>query len=498
MKKRYLWMLLSLWVAIGCEDLEDTYSDYAGDGEIRYVGKCSNVSVSPGWERLIVKWTNNVDPTIQQIKVSWALDDVERDTLLPKETTEFSIPDLEDGNYEVNVYSVDQNGQTSLSIPLFARPYTLEHETIRSFTRVYSKYYFVKNRLAIFFLDWDSKVESAKLSYTSGGVQKTLELDSVLVTNNRYFLLPDELDEGTKVILNRTGRVEGCEDLIVFDSEELGNEKIYSADFRLLAKSKYGQEVITDAWINSVEEIEYDYSVNSFDDILNLPKLKTVVLGKNRYLNAEKGDATGNAVLEELESSLFALNVMHEVCGLEVMRYGKHYFSDEEKPDYVKDVADYPEMPDLAYLDVSEWNVTCSWEDVEPYDSFLEYLFDGNTETCWLPELFQSYARNYKIEADMRGLTLVKGIKIQQPTFNASDKQSRSLMPEIIQVEASKDRLSWENATYVEENTLGVSNGEATIIYFKEPMEARYLRFTLYDQLYGSNYSVTLAGIDVF
>lgn len=491
-------MLLSLWIAIGCEDLEDTYSDYAGDGEIRYVGKCSNVSVSPGWERLIVKWTNNVDPTIEQIKVSWALDDVKRDTLLPKETTEFSISNLKDGNYEVNVYSVNTDGLTSLSVPLFVRPYTLEHETIRSFTRLYSQCYFVKNRLVLFFLDWDSKVESAMLSYTSGGVQKSLELDSVLVTDNKYFLLPDKLDEGTKVILNRTGRVEGCEDLVVFEPEELGNEKIYSADFRLLAKSKYGQEEITDTWVNAVEEIEYDYSVNSFNDILNFPNLKTLVLGKNRYLNEEKGDTTGFASLLDLESSLFALDVAHEVCGLEVVRYGKHYFDDEEKPNYVEDVADFPEMPDLAYLDASEWNVTCSWEDVEPYDSFLEYLFDGNAETCWLPEFFPSYARTYEVEVDMRNLTLVNGIKVQQPIFNESDNQSRSLMPAVIQVEASKDLLSWENATYLEENTLGVSNGETTIIYFKEPMEARYLRFTLYDQLYGSNYSVTLAGIDVF
>lgn len=29
----------------GCDDLEDTYSDYAGDGQIRYLTKCSDVKL---------------------------------------------------------------------------------------------------------------------------------------------------------------------------------------------------------------------------------------------------------------------------------------------------------------------------------------------------------------------------------------------------------------------------------------------------------------------
>ena len=42
----YLGILLALLA--GCnETLEDTYSDYAGDGKIRYVGKCSEMVVKP-------------------------------------------------------------------------------------------------------------------------------------------------------------------------------------------------------------------------------------------------------------------------------------------------------------------------------------------------------------------------------------------------------------------------------------------------------------------
>ncbi|MFR5657274.1 MAG: hypothetical protein ACLUDU_04460 [Butyricimonas faecihominis] len=34
------WMLVAAFAMTGCESLEDTYSDYAGDGMIRYVGRC--------------------------------------------------------------------------------------------------------------------------------------------------------------------------------------------------------------------------------------------------------------------------------------------------------------------------------------------------------------------------------------------------------------------------------------------------------------------------
>ena len=50
--KRYLWILFVFFALAGCDDLEDTYSDYAGDGQIRYLTKCSDVKIVPGWEKL--------------------------------------------------------------------------------------------------------------------------------------------------------------------------------------------------------------------------------------------------------------------------------------------------------------------------------------------------------------------------------------------------------------------------------------------------------------
>lgn len=81
---RYIGILigmLALLSACGTDSLEDTYKEYAGEGEIRYLGKCTDLSVTPGWQRIIVTWKNNIDPAIQQVKVAWLLDDT-RDSVL--------------------------------------------------------------------------------------------------------------------------------------------------------------------------------------------------------------------------------------------------------------------------------------------------------------------------------------------------------------------------------------------------------------------------------
>lgn len=131
--------------------LEETYSNYTGDGTIRYLGKCKDLSVSPGWQRLIVKWTNHVDPVIDKIKVSWTLDGVTRDSLLEKGTTECNIHNLKNGTYKVSVQSVDKDGNCSLPVLDYKRPYTLEHENVISFTRLFEQIFLDKRSFSIVF-----------------------------------------------------------------------------------------------------------------------------------------------------------------------------------------------------------------------------------------------------------------------------------------------------------------------------------------------------------
>lgn len=498
--KNILLIILSLLIIGGCEDLEDTYSHYAGDGAIRYVGVCTNISITSGWKRLIVKWDNNPDPRIEKIKVTWETENIRDSLFLASNETECSIPNLEEGNYEIRVYGVDKEGKLSLSTPLFGRPYTSNHETILSFTRLIAKHYFVKDRLALFFSTWSANVESAELNYYVGENLNTLKLNSDLIAQ-KYYLLPDHINLDKPVVLKRQGRIEGCEDLIVFDDYTLLKDKLYTTDFKQFVKMKYGISEITDTFVNNQTELEIDYSITSFEDILNFPNLKKLILGKNRflkvdYLNEEISSNASDSKLYEKEASLFALNVANEVYGLTVERYNQHFLP-KETLSYMKEMGN-PTVPIITCLDRKDWEITCIPEDEGNYNSYLENLFDDNLSNRWQPES-QSTARSHEITVDMKGIKTVSGVKIVQNDFNPKDdKISEELLPGIIKIKISTDKIFWWDATYVEENTIGATAGETTIINFQTPQDIRYLQFIINDQSFGKNFAVTLAEISIF
>ena len=490
-------MLFSFFLCIGCEDLEDTYSDYAGDGEIRYVGKCTDVEVSSGWKRLIVSWKNNPDSNIDKIKVRWRLDTKLDSLLLDAGTTECVIPNLEDGNYEVYVYGVDKDGNQSLAIPLFGRPYTAMHETILSFTRLISKHYFLKDRLILFFSTWSDQVKSAVLNYhEKGGDSKTLKLDAELIAK-KYYMLPEEIDKSKPVTLLREGRVEGCDDLIVFDPYELSKEKVFSPEFKQLMKAKYGFSEISEDFANNLKEVEIDYSINSFEDILNLPNLEKLILGKNRFLNENYLDFTGsNSQLYDQDISLFALNVANEVCGLTVERYNQHFLPGQTLA-YMTEMGN-PVLPVINPLDSKDWKITCEPKDESNYDSYLNNLIDKNLKTSWQPE-YASISRSHEITIDMKTTQTVRGVKITQKDFDPkSDQTSQNLLPGVIKIKVLTEGMDEKEVCYVEENTLGATAGEATIINFHTAQDVRYLKFIVNDQPYGNNFTVTLAEVEVF
>ena len=97
---KYTTILLSLLACLsfaGCEDLEDTYEEYAGDGAVRYLAKCENLSVESGWERLIVKWDNKLDPNRNGVWLQCQSNAVQFDTLLPAGCDSCSVNGLPDG-----------------------------------------------------------------------------------------------------------------------------------------------------------------------------------------------------------------------------------------------------------------------------------------------------------------------------------------------------------------------------------------------------------------
>ncbi|WP_455510625.1 DUF4998 domain-containing protein [Butyricimonas paravirosa] len=478
----YIGILLGILVCVSaCQDesLEDTYKDYSGNGEIRYIGKCTDLLVLPGWKRLIVTWENNIDPIIKKVKVRWAQDGIRDSVLLERGTKEYSIEsingkELGNGNYEVSVCEVDADGNSSIENTVFARPYTYEHEEVLGFNHLIAKSYVVKNRLVLYFLQWQDNIKKASLSYTKkDGSQGNLELTKQLV-NTLYYLLPDEIDPSKAIILNRKGKLPGCQDVIEFEPYEYSSVKIYEADFKQEMKRQYGfDEEIPSEWADNVETLYLDWTIRSFDDILNLPNLKKLVLGSRRYLlPSSVTDRTyGQSSVSEWKASEFALKVLHELNGLTVERYNNHFSFVKEN--FIEEMGNTNVEPNVTFFDLTGLKFTLYPEDPEEFPSGLENLTDGDYTTNWDPmylDLFSSYEFNI----DLKELKKLNGLRLVQKQFTRVGENS--VAPSMIIIRVSKDNVHWENATYVEENPLGRSNGEINYIPFSDNVKASEYR----------------------
>ncbi|WP_018337691.1 DUF4998 domain-containing protein [Butyricimonas synergistica] len=514
---RKLLIIVWLWLALAsCEGLEETYDDYAGDGKIRYIGMCKSISVEPGWERLIVSWENSIDPVIENIEVAWIVNGVRKDSLLSKDATTCDIRGLEDGNYEVLVSSVDKNGNKSIAINDYGRPYTLSHEIAQTVSRVVIKNFFIKNRLVLFFDKWSANIESAEMKYTlSDGSQGTLLLTRELV-DQKYYLLPVEIDPTKPVTVHRKGYIANSEDLILFDPYELGHGYNLTSDFKFLLKSKYGQYEITSDFVENQNELEIDYSINSIEDLLYFPNLTKLYLGRNRYMLSKYviyptgtdgyycGSDSKILGVEDISAryakSLFILNTMHELNGLTVERYNQHFlmFLYTNNLSFVENKGN-PEVPEREFLSNTEFTYQCSVEDAANYDSHLENLFDQDVETAWMPEQLPS-PRRYVITVDFETARKINGVQfVQRIVDPRTDRNSLKFFPGTVLIQGSNNGVTWFDVAYAENQTLGKTIGETTEVSFRENLEnIRYLKFTLDDSPLGSNYSISLAELGIF
>ena len=245
MKLRYL---INLFIAsmslIACnESLEDTYSDYAGDGRIRYVGKCSGLDATPGWYRLSLKWTNSIDATIDSIRVTWpASSDVIRDTLLNATDTTLILDNLQDGTYRIGLQAVDKRGEKSLEITTYARPYTKNHEIVKTFTQAVTKFYRVGNNLVFFTDKWNDDIVDLNLHCTDRE-EKIYGLTKERM--NEGFLTVENVDMEKPITISRVGRIMGTSDTIQFNTLTLENKRTLTSDFISAIQYRYGFSTAT-------------------------------------------------------------------------------------------------------------------------------------------------------------------------------------------------------------------------------------------------------------
>lgn len=482
------------------ESLEDTYRDYVGDGEIRYLGGCSDLVASPGWERILVKWSNYPDPIVNKKKVVWSLDNGQKDSvLLDKEANTYSIDkingaSLVDGSYSITVYSVDASGECSLGRTVYARPYTYGHEEVQSFNRLVSKIYLIGNRLVLSFLPWKDGIKSASVTYTkANGSTGQLTLTPELISKE-YYLVDETIDPSKPVYVNRRSILPGSIDEIDFEPYELLKTRTYNTELMEDIKRQYGYDEIPESWAANVETLYLDRDYSSLDDLMNFPKLKKLVLGGKRYIQADQVDSEeAQSQVEDTEGTIFALETLHQLTGLQVERYNKHYAS--ITTDYIQEMG-LAEEPSQSYINMSSVSVMSMPVDEGAFNSHLERLIDGDVNTFWEP-LRSANATDYSLTIDLGIEMTLHGMRFVQRTFQ--NELETMVIPKVIQVKLSLDNTTWEDATYFEEVKIGGSNGEIAHIPFAGGSKrARFVKVIVPPGTYFTTYFTSIAEIGLW
>lgn len=548
MTKQYCYTLFGLllfFLAGACsESLEETYDEYTEGGMIRYLGKCSDVQVNPGWERLQVIWKNNIDAGIKRVKITWQSENekepfvhyIDRTNAMDETDLMDTIylENLSDAMYTVRVSNQAINSTESLIEEKYGRPYTYSHEDLRTFTRGISAFSRMGDKLALILDQDNDNVKELELCYYEVGKEEMMtwnikeHMDDTLtyelwgtemeLGRDYIFLLPEEdgakIDFNRPLTLKRKGTLTGCVDEIEFQDETLNlNERLWSTEFSQLMLKNLGSD--WESKIETVTELELDYSMVSMQDLMYFPALEKVILGKNRYMQANYVNSFASTTDQYI--GLVILSFLKKTHpNFEVERYNHHYFGEDEwGMEYLQSYKDAGKInseftiiekgnsnldkkPQYIPLDTTGWKVTCSDTTHNGYkeNGAAMLLFDGPriVEDPWFGPYEQEVyfeptqtlgasivSVTFDMDPENKGnLQRVAGFKVAQPTRNQSGDTDYLLSS--LMIEFSSDGYTWKDATHTDGSaTIGNSPGEETYIPVPQELQTpvRYIRITM-------------------
>lgn len=503
--------ILAFFCFAACEDMEETYDDFVGDGPVRYLAKCKGVEVLPGWNRLIVNWTNQLDGNRNGIYIECESDFVRIDTVVGAADTTCSIPNLPDGTYNVEVRAISDSGDTSLiDAPVTGRPYTIDHEAVFGYTRGYAKSIFLKNNVVFFTNRRSSDMIEFIVNYTkTDGTPGEYDLTANMNDEN---LRIEDVNTELPVTLHRRGLLENCPDTIDFPEVEITHQVALATDFSVMLAERYGTS--SDPALFQQAELDLDYDLESLEDILYFPNLTTLNLDKNRYNQYYSVASTYNYDYEERRD--FCLNLLAEVnpdfrvkcCGYSP--YGVHAkrtmpWGDVEGFSFADDMGDTQLPADVVPLDTTGFGVSIQrssqTDPVELAEEDVRGILDGTYSTYWraLP-VFTSGTTEVVI--DMGAAKNARGIMFTQA--NITNYMERGCLPTSLNVATSTDGRTWVDARPSANNTIGNNPGEQKLVEFMgsdgtlETRNIRYIRIRVTEGYVGESAQTAIGSIQVF
>lgn len=491
--KKISFLLFTFVIALftACsDDMSDTYSQYAGDGPIRYTGRVTNIVVNPGWKCLRANWKLSKDPAVKNIRVTWISENSDTNSVdIAPTDTAYTIQGLDNENYQVMVQSVAQDGTPSLADKITRRPYTYEHEAVQAFTQGFNKYFLYHNHLLLFMGNWIDGIKQFVIDYTdSKGQPKSYELTQD-VFEEKYVDIPD-VDTTKPITLHRQGLIEGCPDVIDFQPVSLTRNVLMNSDFKKELRQHYGiSNNDMDNFAATATSVDVDYDLYTLEDLLYFTKLKHVDLGAQRYM---LDNHTAASSVVEKERSLWTIKKLHDIGGVEFNMYAGAYLGDDA-PDFVHQ-HDVAHMPALNFYNTTGWRITTPQSDSG--NKLLVNLLDDDASTDWRSWPAGETVRNFNLIIDMKAQKTVHGICVLQ----SDNSEMTDFEPANITVEyATADNPNkWNALNDIDEYTLGTAQGEATVIKAMKAVGARYLRATVKERTHNGVTRIALAEIKAY
>ena len=516
--------ILGLLLVVGlmsCEDMEDSYSKYVDGGKIRYTGNCKNLTVETGWERCVLNWENSTDKLVDKIKVFVSTDEKTETFILPGDATTFntldSIEKLENKTYIFKLFAVDVDGNESLGTEAYARPFTAEHELIRSYSHIEQKHFYLKDGKVLIFLgEKRDGLYDPQIRYSSNETEIVKAISEEDWVKGVVFL--DDVDVDSDISITRRADVENCLDVVDFEPYTLSRELIsLRADMLVYLKGRHYITAANKSQLDDITDLYLDESLTSFVDLLYLSNLEKVVLGGKRYFPGSVAppfdpedpfggmfdpfDPPGNDLelceLKESEKTISAivLRILIQM-GVTLEVHSDHYsILDELNPLLLMKGLPEVENLDSAFLPSNiesikgvfdEWTVTVDTQE-DGHDSHPEYLIDNDPSTVWFPLSKENKVRTHTIIIDMGEMRSFDGFLIRQ-----TDDWVNEYSADLITIEISSNSFGWTNVLPNETRKLGRNKLEMGVVECDGSQTAQYIRVTTKD-LISSRNNVKLA-----
>lgn len=482
--KRFIYLLGMAFALSACESMEDTYSEYNSPKE-RYVGKCSDLTIEQGWNRFRLNWTNSVDAAVENIKIKWEGENEVTDSVLLAAGTETyeTLPVFTNQSYKFTVTAIDSRGKESFPVEVYGKPFTNESSLVEMYKTVEKKYFFVGTELIMMLYEASGDIYNAQISYTSNGELKTQTIETGDFELGR--LVISGVDEGSDVKIQGSMKIAECIDVIPLDTYVLDRaKKSWSGAFIGNMRQQFDNQEVTDAQLDTLTTLYVDYDIATLEDIMYLPNLQKVVLGKRRMNSGSTYITTSTYVskITDVNASVFALRKMRELKGINVDIYGNQFL--------IKDSLNFEKVyttnaPPAIKIpaDVVSWDLTINdpsyYENEDPSDNYAYVLDDilGPLAYDWQSKTQASSIITHEITYDMKELKTVKGFQFYQ----SSSRFVKAYLPATVEVHVSLDGSNWETAFFQGTMNVGGVQGEVTIARMRESKNARYLKLVVRD-----------------